>query len=177
MMKNFWKKLPEPFFCLAPMADVTDCAFRKIISKYGKPDIFWTEFVSADGLANKVGQKKLLINLKFTKNEHPILPQIFGSNSGNIKKAAILCAKLGFDGIDLNMGCPDKSIEKQNSGAAMMKNPKLALEVLEAAQKGAPDLPISVKTRIGYNKNEIETWIKFLLKQNLPALTVHLRTV
>ena len=74
------------------------------------------------------------------------------------------------------MGCPDKSIEKQNSGAAMMKNPKLALEVLEAAQKGAPDLPISVKTRIGYNKNEIETWIKFLLKQNLPALTVHLRT-
>ena len=174
-MKNFWKKLKKPFFCLAPMADVTDYAFRKMIAQYGKPDVIWTEFVSADGLVNKVGQKKLLINLKFSKKEHPIVAQIFGSNTENIKKTATLCAKMDFDGVDLNMGCPDKSIEKQNSGAAMMKNQKLAKEIIQAAREGAPNLPISVKTRLGYNKNEIETWIKFLLEQNLPALTIHLR--
>ncbi len=174
-MKNFWKKLKKTFFCLAPMADVTDCAFREIIAKYGKPDVFWTEFVSADGLAS-AGQKKLLVDLKFSKKEHPIVAQIFGSNPENIKKAAALCQKLGFDGVDLNMGCPDRSIEKQNSGASMMKNPNKAAEIIAAAKAGAPKLPISVKTRIGYNKNEMETWIPFLLEQNIAALTIHLRT-
>ena len=174
-MKNFWKKLKKPFFCLAPMADVTDCVFREIIAKYGKPDVFWTEFVSADGLAS-AGQERLLIDLKFSKKEHPIIVQIFGSNPENIRKASALCQKLGFDGVDLNMGCPDRSIEKQNSGASMMKNPNRAAEIIAAAKAGAPKLPISVKTRIGYNKNEIETWIPFLLEQNITALTVHLRT-
>jgi len=158
------------------MADVTDCAFRQIIAKYGKPDVFWTEFVSADGLVHPKAQKKLLIDLKFFKNEHPIVAQLFGSNVENTRKAAALCRILGFDGIDINMGCPDKSIEKQNSGAAMIKNPKLTQEIIEAAQEGAKDLPISVKTRIGYSKNEIETWIPFLLRQNISALIVHLRT-
>ncbi|MFA6524025.1 MAG: tRNA-dihydrouridine synthase [Candidatus Paceibacterota bacterium] len=172
---GFWKKLKKPIFCLAPMADVTDCAFRQIITKYGKPDVFWTEFVSADGLAS-AGKKKLLIDLKFLKNEHPIIAQIFGSKPENIKNASALCAKLGFDGVDINMGCPDRSIEKQNSGASMMKNPKLAEKIIKAAKEGASKLPISVKTRIGYNKNEINTWIPFLLKQDLAVLTVHLRT-
>ena len=175
-MKNFWQKLNKPFFVLAPMADVTDCAFRQIINKYGKPDVLWTEFVSADGLAHVEAQKKLLIDLKFSKNEHPIVAQIFGSNAENIKKAAALCQKLGFDGVDINMGCPDKSIEKQNAGASMIKNIKLAREIIQAARDGAPKLPISVKTRIGYNKNEIETWIRDLLEEKLPVLTVHLRT-
>ncbi len=178
-MDNFWKKLKKkkgPFLCLAPMADVTDCAFREIITKYGKPDIFWTEFVSADGLAHKVARKKLLIDLQFSKKEHPIVAQIFGSNPENIEKAVALCKKLGFDGVDLNMGCPDRSIEKQGAGAASIKNPEMAAQIIESAKKGAKGLPISVKTRIGYNKNEIETWIPFLLKQNIKALTVHLRT-
>ena len=175
-MKNFWKKLKKPIFVLAPMADVTDYAFRQIIAKYGKPDVFWTEFVSADGLAHPQAQKKLLIDLMYSKNEHPIVAQIFGSKPENIRTAAALCQKLGFDGIDINMGCPDKSIEKQNSGAAMIKNPKLAFEIIKAAKEGAPKLPISVKTRIGYNKNEIETWIRDILKQDVAVLTVHLRT-
>lgn len=175
-MNNFWKKLKKPIFCLAPMADVTDCVFRQIIAKYGKPDVFWTEFVSADGLAHPKARKKLLIDLKFTKKEHPIVAQLFGSNKENMKKAATLCKKLSFDGIDINMGCPDKSIEKQNSGAAMIKNPQLAKEIIQAVREGAEDLPISVKTRIGYKEKEIETWIHFLLEQNLSALTVHLRT-
>ncbi|MES2023589.1 MAG: tRNA-dihydrouridine synthase [Patescibacteria group bacterium] len=179
-MNNFWEKLKKPIFVLAPMADVTDCAFRKIINKYGKPDVFWTEFVSADGLAHPVAREKLLIDLKFEKGEHPIVAQIFGGRPENIREAAKLCALLGFDGVDLNMGCPDKSIEKQNSGAGCIKNPKLAIEVIRAAKEGAMSasgrIPVSVKTRIGYNKEEIDTWIAGLLAEKLPVLTVHLRT-
>ena len=175
-MNNFWIKLKKPFFVLAPMADVTDCAFRQIICKYGKPDVFWTEFVSADGLAHPDAREKLLIDLKFEKNEHPIVAQIFGSNADNIREAAKLCAELGFDGVDINMGCPDKSIEKQGAGASSMKDPAHAMEIIRAAKEGAPNIPISVKTRIGYNKNEIETWIPEILKEGVAVLTVHLRT-
>ncbi|OGI79441.1 hypothetical protein A3F19_00500 [Candidatus Nomurabacteria bacterium RIFCSPHIGHO2_12_FULL_37_29] len=176
MMKNFWKKLKKPILCLAPMADVTDCVFRQIIAKYGKPDIFFTEFVSADGLAHPIAREKLLIDLKYSENERPMVAQIFGSKPDNIRKASALCKELGFDGIDINMGCPDKSIEKQYAGAAMIKNPKLIREIIRAAKEGSEGLPISVKTRIGYNKNEIETWIPVLLKEDLAALTIHLRT-
>src|SRR3990167_1764944 len=135
---NFWKKLKKPIFCLAPMADVTDCAFRQIIAQCGsprpdgrgKPDIFFTEFVSADGLCS-VGRDKLLVDFIYSENERPIVAQIFGSKSENIKKASILCREFGFDGIDINMGCPDKSVEKQCSGAAMIKNPALARECIK----------------------------------------------
>lgn len=190
-MKNFWKEFKKsalasrdrPIFCLAPMADVTDCAFRQIIAKYsrhgeegGGPDVFWTEFVSADGLAHPVAREKLLIDFIYGQNERPIVAQIFGSNVENIKTASKLCKELGFDGIDINMGCPDKTIEKQCAGAAMIKNPQLAREIIRAAKEGGGGLPVSVKTRIGYNKNEIETWIPELLKEDLAALTVHLRT-
>ena len=136
-MDNFCQKLKKPILCLAPMADVTDCAFRQIIAKYGKPDVFWTEFVSADGLAHPVAREKLLIDLKYSENERPIVAQIFGSNVENIRKASALCKELGFDGIDINMGCPDKTIEKQCAGAAMIKNPKLAREIIKAAIEGA----------------------------------------
>ncbi len=158
------------------MADVTDCAFRQIIAKYGKPDVFWTEFVSADGLAHQEAREKLLIDLKYNENERPIVAQIFGGNVENIRKASALCAELDFDGIDINMGCPDKTIEKQCAGAACMKDPELARKIIQAAREGGGGLPISVKTRIGYNKNEIETWIKTLLSEDLAALTLHLRT-
>lgn len=175
-MNNFWQKLNKPIFVLAPMADVTDCAFRQIIAKYGKPDVFWTEFVSADGLAHPEARQKLLIDFKFSPNEHPIVAQIFGSNTDNIREAAKLCAELGFDGVDINMGCPDKSIEKQGAGASCMKDPAHARSIIRAAKEGAPNLPISVKTRIGYNKEEIDSWIPELLKEDVAVLTVHLRT-
>ena len=172
---GFWGEIKKPIFCLAPMADVTDCAFRQIIAKYGKPDVFWTEFVSADGLCS-AGREKLLVDFIYSENERPMVAQIFGSKPENIKKASELCRELGFDGVDINMGCPDKSIEKQCAGAAMMKNPQLAREIIRAAKEGAGDLPVSVKTRIGYNKNEIEAWIRELLSEDIAALTVHLRT-
>ncbi len=175
-MKNFWKELKRPIFVLAPMADVTDCAFRQIICKYGKPDVFYTEFVSADGLAHPVAREKLLIDLKYSESEHPIVAQIFGGKPENIKQAAALCKELGFDGIDINMGCPDRAVERQCAGAGLIKNIDLAREIIRAAKEGAGDLPVSVKTRIGYNKNEIDTWIRGLLEEKIPVLVVHLRT-
>jgi nifR3 family TIM-barrel protein len=182
-MKGFWKKLKEekgsnPIFVLAPMADVTDASFRHVIAKYGKPDVIWTEFVSADGLAlaNEEGKKKLMKDLIFTDAERPIVAQFFTAKPEMMKKAAQLALELGFDGIDINMGCPDRSIEKQGAGAAMMKNPKLAREVIRAAKEGAGDLPVSVKTRIGFNKNELDTWLPELLAEEPALITVHART-
>lgn len=176
---NFWEKLPKPFFVLAPMADVTDAAFRRIICKYGKPDVTWTEFVSADGLASE-GREILKIDLMYTESERPIVAQLFTSHPEKMREASKLCAELGFDGIDINMGCPDKSIEKQGAGAAMIKNMKSAGEVIQAVKDGIKDagrdIPVSVKTRVGYNKVQIDEWIPFLLEQGLDTLTIHART-
>ncbi|MEQ1561492.1 MAG: tRNA-dihydrouridine synthase [Nitrospira sp.] len=160
---------------LAPMADVTDPAFRRIIAKYGKPDVIWTEFVSADGLFLG-GFEHLIKDLAFTEEERPIVAQFFTSKPEMMEKAAELAVKLGFDGIDINMGCPDKSIEKQGAGASHIKNPKLAQEIILAAKRGAGNLPVSVKTRIGYNKNELETWLPAILETNPAVVTVHART-
>jgi nifR3 family TIM-barrel protein len=183
---NIWQKVSKKgvFFCLAPMADVTDEPFRQIISKYsrhgktgGGPDIFWTEFVSADGIASYEGRKKLLPHFKFSKIEKPIIAQIFGAKPENIKITCQIVAKLGFDGIDINMGCPDRSIMKQGACAALINTPKLAREIIRAAKAGAPKLPISVKTRIGYNYIEYKKWLPIILKEDISALTIHLRTV
>lgn len=157
------------------MANVTDAAFRRIIAKYGKPNVTWTEFVSADGLVSK-GREVLLRDLEFSKTERPIVAQLFTGHPEAMKKAAALVQKLGFDGLDINMGCPDRAVEKQGGGAGMIKNKEAAKAVIEAARAGAPKLPITVKTRIGYNKNQIDEWIAFLLEHKLPVLTVHLRT-
>lgn len=170
---NFWDKLPTQFLCLAPMADVTDQAFRRLFAKYGKPDVTWTEFVSADGLCSP-GREFLLPDLKYTEAERPIVAQLFTSHPEKMFEAAKLARELGFDGLDINMGCPDKSIEKQGAGAAMIKNPEQAYAVIAAAKKGFEG-PVSVKTRVGYNIVDM-TWIEGLLKQGLAALTIHART-
>ncbi len=184
--ENFWDNLPKPFFALAPMADVTDPAFRRIIAKCsrhgevgGGPDVFWTEFVSADGLASP-GREILKRDLEYTEGECPIVAQLFSSHPTQMREAARLCAELGFDGIDINMGCPDKSIEKQGAGAAMIKTPEIAKEIIEAAKQGIKDagknIPLSVKTRVGYNSIQIKEWIPFLLSQDIATLTIHART-
>jgi len=179
--KNFWKDLPKPFFIMAPMADVTDAAFRQIIAKYsrhgeagGGPDVFFTEFVSADGLCSS-GKEILLRDLMYSEFEHPIVAQIFSSNPDHIFQVAELVRSLGFDGLDLNMGCPDKGIEKQGSGAAHIKNPKLAQELIRAAQQGFEG-PVSIKTRIGYNQETLDTWLPQLLETKPAAITIHART-
>lgn len=180
---NFWqelkKKNPNGIMVLAPMADVTDPAFRRIIAKYGKPDVMWTEFVSADGLFLG-GFEHLVKDLAFTEEERPVVAQFFTSKPEMMQKASELAVQMGFDGIDINMGCPDKSVEKQGSGSAHIKNPQLAQEVIrgamEGAKKNAKNLPVSVKTRIGYNKNELETWLPAILETNPAVVTIHART-
>jgi nifR3 family TIM-barrel protein len=174
-MSSFWNNLKKPFFALAPMADVTDAAFRRIIAKYGKPDVMWTEFVSVEGLCSP-GREVLLRDFMFTAAERPIVAQIFGSTPDKFFKVAELIRELGFDGIDINMGCPDRNVEKQGGGASMMKNPSLAQEVIAATREGGKGLPVSVKTRVGYNKVELDTWLPKLLEMKLAAITIHART-
>ncbi len=184
-VRGFWQQRidekllqGETLAVVAPMADVTDVAFRTMIARYSKPhgpDAMWTEFVSADGL-NSPGREVLKRDLAFTDIERPVVAQLFTSTPENMKKAAALCRELGFDGIDINMGCPDKSIEKQGAGAAHMKDWRRAQAVIRAAQEGAGDIPVSVKTRIGYNKVEFMQWLPKILECNVPVLTVHLRT-
>ena len=172
---NFWRHLQKPILVLAPMADVTDPAFRRIIAKYGKPDVLWTEFVSADGLFLG-GYDALVKDLAFTQAERPIVAQFFTSNPDMMRKAASLARDLGFDGVDINMGCPDKRIERRGAGANLIKYPKLAQAIIHAAKEGAGSLPVSVKTRIGWNDNELETLLPALLEAEPAMITIHART-
>lgn len=180
-MESFWSRLSRPFFVLAPMADVTDPAYRSLIAQYGKPDVTWTEFVSADGLYATRERKgmpdaenPLMRDLRYTEGERPIVAQLFTSNPETMAYAANLAKELGYDGVDINMGCPDRSIEKQGAGAAMIKDPERAKEVFRAARSAG--LPTSVKTRIGYNHEAMEEWLPQILAERPDALTVHLRT-
>ncbi len=187
-MQSFWKELQAPFFVLAPMADVTDPAYRRVISAYGRADVMWTEFVSADGLYHTREMKKmddaenpLVRDLGFDASEQPIVAQLFSSKPEMIRYAAKLAGELGFAGVDINMGCPDKAIERQGCGAGMIKRPELVKPIVEAARAGVadagrPEMGVSVKTRIGYNTEEIDTWIRTVLEAKPDALTVHLRT-
>jgi len=173
-MLNFWEKLNKPFFVLAPMANVTDWAFRKIVAKCGRPDVFYTEFLSCDGVVyDKTRFEK---ELYFEKSEKPIVVQFFGSKPENFYKCAQLAVELGFNGIDINMGCPDRSVEKQGAGAALIKNHKLAQEIIKETKRGAGDLPVSIKTRLGYDKIEIKEWVSTLLEMEPAALIIHGRT-
>lgn len=180
-MKNFWEKLQQPFFILAPMYDVTDSVFRQMFVKYSKdsskyPLVLYTEFVSADGLASDEGRAKLLRELYFTQEERPIVAQIFGSNPETIKEAVRIIKGLGFDGVDINMGCPDRAVEKQGAGASLIKNPQLAQEIIRSAKSVAGSMPVSVKTRIGYNKIDTENWARIILETKPALAAFHLRT-
>lgn len=160
---------------MAPMADVTDAAFRYLIAKYGKPDVQFTEFVSADGLCS-AGRANLMRYLLYDEIERPIVIQLFGNKPDNFRRAAELAQELKFDGIDINMGCPVKAVIKTGSGAALINTPDLAKDVIRAAQEGAGPLPISIKTRIGYNSISLDDWMKHLLETKPAAITLHLRT-
>lgn len=173
---NFWKiQSDSPLLAIAPMADVTDAAFRQIIARYGKPDVLWTEFVSADGLCS-AGRERLSVGLRYTEGERPIVAQLFGKNPETMREAAKLCTELGFDAIDLNMGCPEKNLCRSGSCSALIKTPELALSIIQAAKEGAGGLPVSVKTRLGYNQNCVEEWVQTLVKAEPAAIIMHGRT-
>jgi tRNA-dihydrouridine synthase len=175
------------------MDDVTDVAFRTTIARRGKPHVSYTEFTSADGLvrAPEPGKTKLLRKLAFSEIERPIVAQLFSAVPERMDAAARIVAELGFDGLDINTGCPDKTVEKQGCGSALIKNPELFKELYCAAMSGIKNadytaintkarplypIPVSVKCRIGYSKPAIDTWLRTILEMQPAAIVVHLRT-
>jgi tRNA-dihydrouridine synthase len=118
----------------------------------------------------------VLRKLKFTDIQHPIVAQIWGNNPENFYRATKIVNKLGFDGVDVNMGCPIRDVIKKKAGSGLIGEYKLSQEIIKAVKKGAGDMPVSVKTRLGINKNIAEEWSTFLLQQNIAALTIHGRT-
>ncbi len=177
MKTSFWHTLPKPFFVLAPMADVTDAPFRSIVARCGRPDVFYTEFVSAHGLVS-AGRERLMLDLALTETDHPIVAQFFGTNPEHLFSAGALARELGFDGVDINMGCPDRSIMKQGAGAGLIGQGTLAKELIHALREGAGGLPVAVKTRIGKsNIDEMESWLTTVLDAKPDVLVAHGRTV
>lgn len=182
---NIWNELKRPFFILAPMDDVTDTVFRQIVSGTAAPDLYFTEFVNVDGLQSP-GREKLLPKLQFSDKERPIIAQIWGKKPENYYKTTKDLIAMGFDGVDINMGCPDKAVIKNGCCAALIDNKELAQQIItevkravgEAEKQGVlphHHFPVSVKTRLG-NRELDMSWPEFLLQQGLDALIIHGRT-
>ncbi len=216
VMKNFWHQLPQPFVGLAPMDGVTDHPFRQMVCEHSSPDLVFTEFVNVEGLCH--GVHKLLRPFIYDESQRPIVAQLYGKTPDSFRQAALLVAYLGFDGVDIYMGCPSKSVASGGSGAGLIQTPQLALEIIEAVKKGTQDwfegknledcqdfdsdfmshakqlrqiiglkavdqleqrglLPVSVKTRLGYEQPELDDWLKVILEAEPVALSIHGRTL
>ncbi len=173
---NIWDNLPKPFLVLAPMEGVTDILFRQIIARAGRPDLFFTEFTNVSSYASEKGRANALERLAIAPTDSPIIAQIWGKNPEHFSECAKTLESLGFSGVDLNFGCPDKHVNKTGGGAAMIKTPELAIECFKNAVKST-NLPVSIKTRLGWSDSaEYKTWLSTLLEQHPAALTIHLRT-
>ena len=173
---NIWENLPKPFLILAPMEGVTNIIFRQVIAHAGKPDLFFTEFTNVSSYASEKGRQNALERLEITNTDHPIIAQIWGKNPEHFAEVANALASLGFSGVDLNYGCPDKHVNKAGGGAAMIQNPDLAIECFNNARSNT-NLPVSIKTRLGWSQpEEYQEWLSTLLNLHPAALTVHLRT-
>ena len=183
-MNNFWHEIEKPLICLAPMEEVTDTVFREIVltrSTPGQLHILYTEFVSTDGLCHPIGKEKVIHRLKINDTERELLrekgvkivAQIWGAKPEKYAEAIrMICDEMDFDGIDINMGCPVPKIIKQGSCSKLITNPTLAAEIVQAS-KEASSIPVSVKTRIGFNEPQTEEWIGHLLEQDVPAIIIH----
>ncbi|MBI5613421.1 tRNA-dihydrouridine synthase [Candidatus Gottesmanbacteria bacterium] len=174
-----WNSLLRPFFVLAPMEDVTDTVFRRIVASCARPDVFVTEFVNTDGMFSE-GKDIVSQRLKFSEEERPLIAQVWGIHPQSYFLASKRIVELGFDGIDINMGCPQKHVVHSGACAALIKNHSLTSEIIDATRRGMIEagrqIPFSIKTRIGYNTIATEEWIGFLLSFKPDALTVHGRT-
>lgn len=156
------------------MEAVTDVVFRHVVAAAAPPDVWFTEFTNATGWAH-AGDKAIGGRLVKTDDEHPIVAQLWGSDPVSMEKLACHCVDLGYDGIDINMGCPDQSAVKSGGGSGMIKNPENAAAIIAAAKTSG--LPVSVKTRLGYSRtDEWQDWLAHILRQDIVNLTIHLRT-
>jgi tRNA-dihydrouridine synthase len=206
---NFWQKIDKPIIGLSPMDGVTDASFRFITAKYGGPDVTFTEFVNVE--AAFFAPHTLLRDLTYSEIERPVIAQIYGHTPELFYKVAHLVCELGFDGLDINMGCPAKKVAAKGSGAALIRTPELARTIIQSVRRGIHDwrdgqtladlgidtvfsgladrlrrgqemaerrtIPLSVKTRIGYDDVVVEEWMQTLLEENLAAITLHGRTL
>jgi tRNA-dihydrouridine synthase len=209
---TFWTALPRPILGLAPMNGITDFPFRHIQKKYGRPDLLYTEFTSVTGSYTRNG--RLLQDFRYDETQRPIVGQIFGRSPQHFRQMAILLCQLGFDGVDINMGCPTRSVAHSGAGAALIKTPELAQEIVRAVQAGIVEwyngatvrdcpaipafisrlverraaelppaqrvrrlLPVSIKTRVGFDVPEVERWIPQLLATQPAAIAIHGRTL
>lgn len=210
MFRGFWDKLDLPIIGLSPMDGVTDVAMREISAIYGKPAVMLTEFVAAEGIA--AGATKLLEDFEYSEIQRPIVAQIFGKEPEAFRITAYVVAALGFDGVDINMGCPAKNVEQHGSGAALIQTPEIAAQIIAKTKLGveqfaggmSPEeaglprkiikklredkrfeiyfesaklIPVSVKTRVGYDKPVTKEWISHLVAQDLANISLHGRTL
>lgn len=209
---SFWATLPQPMIGLAPMDGVTDAAFRLIVAQQGRADISFTEFTNVGDICR--GPDRMLSSLLYHECERPVVAQLYGKDPDLFYQAAHIVCELGFDGLDINMGCPSKNVASSGSGAGLIRTPDVAHAILKAARQGVTDwangqtlfnagiktaraefiqsmnlgrvgvsvvprrlLPVSVKTRLGYDSVIVERWISHLLDEQPAAITVHGRTL
>jgi tRNA-dihydrouridine synthase B len=210
VVTSFWQTLQKPIIALAPMDGVSDAPFRLVQARVGRPDIVFTEFTNVEGLWR--GDLRLLDAFLYDDAERPAVAQIFGSTPQDFYRSAIMVCELGFDGVDINMGCPSKCVTGKGGGAALIREPLLAQEIVRATKQGVEDwangqtlegiglvperiarirqmnearrspivrrrLPVSVKTRLGYDSVIIEDWVKVLLEVEPVAISLHGRTL
>ncbi|HHW7746201.1 TPA: tRNA dihydrouridine synthase [Staphylococcus aureus] len=175
MKENFWSELPRPFFILAPMEDVTDIVFRHVVSEAARPDVFFTEFTNTESFCHPEGIQSVRGRLTFSEDEQPMVAHIWGDKPEQFRETSIQLAKMGFKGIDLNMGCPVANVAKKGKGSGLILRPDVAAEIIQATKAGG--LPVSVKTRLGYYEiDEWKDWLKHVFKQDIANLSIHLRT-
>jgi nifR3 family TIM-barrel protein len=175
-VSHFWRQLKKPFFVLAPMADVTDIVFRHFVLRHSRPDVLYTEFVACKALLSPTRREPLVRHLGYSERERPIVAQVFGSQPDAFFACARLLRRWGFDGMDINMGCPDRRVEKQGAGAGLIRDPPRAQAIIQAAKAGLDGLPLTVKTRLGYHALETESWIGAVLAAKPDVLVLHGRT-
>jgi tRNA-dihydrouridine synthase B len=172
-MQNFWLKLNKPILVLAPMAGITDSAFRQICRQYDA-DVVYSEMASVSALYYKPA--KTLELLKFNQKERPYVVQLFGKNPEHFGKAArIVTEKIKPDGIDINFGCPAKKVFNHGSGCALMLDIKLAREIITVVLQNT-SLPVSIKIRAGVKKQTALNFIKKLKDLPFVAIMLHSRT-
>jgi tRNA-dihydrouridine synthase len=209
---TFWDSLPRPIIGLAPMDGVTDATFRALVAEQGRPDVIFTEFTHVNDLCS--GPDFLVESLCYSEVERPIVAQLYGKDPELFYIAAHAVCELGFDGLDINMGCPSRHVASSGSGAGLIRTPDLARAVVRAARQGILDwsagqtpeqaglkparadllrtmniarngrptaprrvIPLSVKTRLGYDCVVIEDWIAHLVEERPAVITVHGRTL
>lgn len=164
---NFWQTLKKPILALAPMEGVTDQAFRRICKDNGA-DVVYTEFISADALAYR--GKTALRKMQFDENERPVICQIFGHDPQHFTAAAKMVEAAGFDGLDINFGCPARKVVGSGSGVAILRDPQFARQLIEAALS-AVSIPVSIKvrTKIRKERKEIQPGAEYSTALDLVA--------